>query len=69
MLRKLDECKNEYKNDKKLYSLRDMESRYDIFPELKIFAPLVRWDCTNIESYDTTMADESRLTLDRPIEL
>ena len=69
MLRKIDECKNEYKNDKKLYSQTNMESRYDLFPYLKIFVPLVRRDCTNIESQDTTMADESRLTRDRPIEL
>ena len=30
---------------------------------------LVRRDCTNIEFQDTTVADESGLTRDRPIEL
>uniref|UniRef100_A0A0D3A8N8 Enoyl-[acyl-carrier-protein] reductase, mitochondrial n=1 Tax=Brassica oleracea var. oleracea TaxID=109376 RepID=A0A0D3A8N8_BRAOL len=44
---------------------------FDEFPVAldKALGKVVRRDCTTIESQDTTMADESRLTRDRPIEL
>ena len=31
-VKEIYECKDKYNNDKKSYSQRDMESRYDLFP-------------------------------------